>query len=331
MAKTIKFNLICDNYPVRTIEDLQEHFSVEDVYEYYKNGLLRKWLKVRGYEEQLRQVEDINCQDAIEVLKELVKIFEILECEEEDLKMYEFKLRYEKKKEMVHTENETRKNAIKMYTDEYEELKQRILDAPKDIEIIKLSLETIIEDYTWMFEHDYKNMFYAFYKNKAWLAIACLLMNEKIREYMFERRSGNSEDEDRDQMFRSCYWTIGEDYKIRDQLKGYYKCVTGMNTNESWHRLEPQGKKYMILYMTSGCYIKLTDDEIKETDEYRHVTVATTGLGKLFGINSSYAMESERKPENFLDYKDVIGKFPIVDGILYKSNSTINSLYYMEV
>ena len=31
MAKTIKFNLICDGKPVRTIEDLQENFSIEDV------------------------------------------------------------------------------------------------------------------------------------------------------------------------------------------------------------------------------------------------------------------------------------------------------------
>lgn len=330
MAKTIKFNLLCDNYPVRTIEDLQEHFNVEDVYEYYKNGLLHKWLKVRGYEEQLKKVEEINCQDAIEVLKELVKIFEILECEEEDLKMYEFKLRYEEKKVAVHTENETRKNAIKTYTDEYEELKQKILTASNDIEIIKLSLETIIEDYTWMFEHDYKNMFYTFYKNKAWLAIVCLLMNEKIREYMFERKSDDFEDEYREQMFKAC-WTIGEDYKIRDQLKDHYKCVTGLNTSEEWYRLEPQGKKYMILHMTGGSYIKLAGDETKETEEYAHVTVATAGLGKLFGINSSYAMESERKPENSLDYKDVNGKFPIVDGILYKSNCTMNSLYYMEV
>ncbi len=40
MAKTIKFNLICDNEPIRTIEDLQNHFSVEDVLAYYHNGLL---------------------------------------------------------------------------------------------------------------------------------------------------------------------------------------------------------------------------------------------------------------------------------------------------
>lgn len=49
MAKTIKFNLICDEKPVRTVEDLQNNFSIEDVLDYYRNGLLTRWLKVRGY------------------------------------------------------------------------------------------------------------------------------------------------------------------------------------------------------------------------------------------------------------------------------------------
>lgn len=44
MAKTIKFNLICDGYPARTIEDLQDHFSVEDLLDYYEKGLLAKRL-----------------------------------------------------------------------------------------------------------------------------------------------------------------------------------------------------------------------------------------------------------------------------------------------
>lgn len=60
MAKTIKFNLICDNKPIRTIEDLRENFSIEDVLEYYNNGLLQRWLLVRGYDEYLREVKNIN-------------------------------------------------------------------------------------------------------------------------------------------------------------------------------------------------------------------------------------------------------------------------------
>ena len=56
MAKTIKFSLKCDGYPVRTIEDLQNHFSIEDVLHYYKTGLLEKWLEIRRFSRELEQI-----------------------------------------------------------------------------------------------------------------------------------------------------------------------------------------------------------------------------------------------------------------------------------
>ena len=77
MAKTIKFNLICDDKPVRTIEDLQENFSIEDVLKYYQNGLLLRWLEVRGYEAEYKKVSEIREIEALEIVKELIKIFDI--------------------------------------------------------------------------------------------------------------------------------------------------------------------------------------------------------------------------------------------------------------
>lgn len=47
MAKTIKFNLICDEYPALTIEDLQNHFSVEDLLDYYEKGCWQKTFYTR--------------------------------------------------------------------------------------------------------------------------------------------------------------------------------------------------------------------------------------------------------------------------------------------
>ena len=93
MAKTIKFNLICDEKPVRTIEDLQNNFSIEDVLEYYYNGLLQRWLKVRGYETELEKVSAITTEDSMEIIKELIKIFEVsVEEEEVEESIYMLKL-----------------------------------------------------------------------------------------------------------------------------------------------------------------------------------------------------------------------------------------------
>jgi len=77
MAKTIKFNLICDNKPIRTIEDLQNNFSIEDVLAYYNNKLLHRWLEVRDYKEELEKVRAIMMDKPIEIIKELIKIFKV--------------------------------------------------------------------------------------------------------------------------------------------------------------------------------------------------------------------------------------------------------------
>lgn len=44
---------------------------------YYRNGLLCRWLKVRGYEEELKKVEEIRSEDSMGIIKELIRIFEI--------------------------------------------------------------------------------------------------------------------------------------------------------------------------------------------------------------------------------------------------------------
>lgn len=78
MAKTIKFNLICDNNPIRTIDDLQNNFSIEDVLAYYNNQLLHRWLEVRDYKEELEKVTAITVDKPVEVVKELIKIFGVI-------------------------------------------------------------------------------------------------------------------------------------------------------------------------------------------------------------------------------------------------------------
>ena len=123
MAKTIKFNLICDKYPARTIEDLQNHFSVEDMLEYYKNGLLAKWLDVRGFSRELEYVRMIRDRDPFRIIEELIRIFDI---EEDEAKIRETisDLKLKKKREEATTsirnknndENSILSNYHKRYT-----------------------------------------------------------------------------------------------------------------------------------------------------------------------------------------------------------------------
>lgn len=316
MAKTIKFNLICDNYPVRTIEDLQEHFSFEDIREYYNNRLLHKWLKVRGYEKELKMVNAINVKDTVKILKELSKIFDVTLDDEE---VYHIILREERKKKSkaVHEVTEQKEDIIQEYAKGYDELVQQILDNPDDTNKVKTNIRYIVSTYKWMFKRDYKNLFYVFYDNNAWFAIMCLLMNAESRKYYIYGSSDNASTKnegiilrkereiEREKILEYCTM-ITDDHKIREKL--HCTCVTHLNTQGQWYRLGPEGKRYMLLHMTSGSQIKLSSGkETKITKNIRQVS------------------------EDVLEWRDINGHYPIVDGILYKSNSTLNSLYYMEV
>ena len=76
MAK-IKFNLNFSGEQIRTLDDLRDNFSIEDVLDVYNNGMLVKWLDVRNYKSELEQVNAIHATNARGILTELIRIFAI--------------------------------------------------------------------------------------------------------------------------------------------------------------------------------------------------------------------------------------------------------------
>ena len=118
MAKTIKFNLILDNYPVRNLEGLKEHFSIEDMLKYFQNGLLLRWLDVRGYDRQYSEVESIDKSlDKRELVMALVKIFEVVEMDDIDIEKAVSILTYldeEKELNAIYKENAFAKKRLWM-------------------------------------------------------------------------------------------------------------------------------------------------------------------------------------------------------------------------
>ena len=84
MAKIPKFNLTMDGELVRSIEELQNNFSVDDILDHYESKRLHKWLKSRGYTDYLTKVEAIEYGDKTAIIKPLMDIFEI-DYSDEDL------------------------------------------------------------------------------------------------------------------------------------------------------------------------------------------------------------------------------------------------------
>ena len=140
-------------------------------------------------------------------------------------------------------------------------------------------------------------------KSESPLAIMCLLMNEESRDYYLPIEIGEENGKkvydtdflkDRKIMYTDiCSMIKTDDFraKLGENLITYAGVTDGY-----WKDLEPKGKKYMIIDMGSGDFVR------------------PAGLS---GGDLSSA--------------DICNKFVIVDGIDYKSNSSSRQLLYMEV
>lgn len=338
MAKTIKFNLICDDKPVRTIEDLQNNFSVEDVLYYYNNGLLRRWLKVRGYDKEAEEVASITEETPIEIVKKLIGIFKV----ESDAKKVEenvYILQYleERKKlcDIYEKQNFKTKEIIDDYRAGYIQLVDDMLKNPDDMNKIKTDIAGIVADYSWILELDHRRLFYLL-KETSPLAIMCLLMNDKSRNYYLPVLMSVADNSVEVSAASNSSEDTGDPIVVKVAIEGeMYDIIIEYNYDTETNR--DKGKMYDIICSM----IKSSDFDAKLGDK----------LHSFAGITDGYWKDLESKGKKFMiismgdgDYvrsagvqggdlssADITNKFVIVDGIDYKSNSSTRKLLYMEV
>lgn len=301
MSKTIKFNLICDGNPVRTLEDLRNNFSIEDVLTYYGNKLLHRWLLVRGFTEQLGKVESIEAKDQLEIVNKLIEIFEV-EADAAKIKEHTYVLEYNMEKEVLLEEYKNMDYKTKSILDDYHNgyriLIGTILEHKDDMPRIKAALREMITNYSELVELDYRNLFYNFVLN-APKAVFAMLMTELFRPYYLpfeDLKTANGEsDSDQEEMYREVCLSISSENTLIEVLGEDLKSFSG-NTEAYWKDVEAKGKKFMILKMENGNFIRSA------------------------GVNGGDLPNSE-----------IQNKFMILDGIDYKSNNAFHKLLYLEV
>lgn len=330
MAKTIKFNLICDDYPVRTLEDLREHFCIEDILAYYQNGLLERWLSVREYSEELKKIQEIKTDDEIKIIKKIIRIFNLDIDSSEVLKsVYMLQYKRDNLKAVQNYEKENYKvnYIIEDYFRGYQKVIDKIIQNRTDLPCIKAAVNEINDKYMILFDIDYRILFTKLY-HYAPLAIFVMLTFDDMREKYLSKNANynpffkamyglmklknissdinNSEEEKMNQEF---LLDLKEDFNIISSrissvtVSNKLKEIMGENlkvfaghTEGYWKDIEPDDKKYMILSMESGDYVR-----------------------------------SAGKSGEELGYDDIQDKFVILDGIDYKSNNSTHELLYMEV
>lgn len=356
MAKTIKFNLILDNKPVRTIDELQENFCIDDIQEFYENGLLQKWLKVRGYDEYLKKVDEIK--DKKNAIIELIKIFEI-ETSKDRIEegIYSLKFKEEKKQRLkeLNDKNYEREEVVNTYHDGYEKIKNDLIEHKEDMPRIKSAVKTIYSDYFRLLKIDFVSFFETM-EQKSPLTLFAMMMQDGYRnsglfddEYkskLLNLRPNNVSKYDSD--------TDNDWRKITDkparilQLKDYSNCV-GIRESEGMQEFAGNSRKvkkqkfengFEYRSNSSSDYVLYVEDVsgesafkmfCDETDGYWQDLEGIDTKVMVLSIPSGTKIASPKDLKTEYEKEDVNGKFLILDGLCYKSNTDSESIIYMEV
>ena len=301
MAKTIKFNLMCDGYPCRNIEDVQEHFCIEDMLEYYESGLLKRWLEVRGFKDELAEVEAIKATEVLQITEELIRIFEIL-TDEDKVKEAVSLINYQKKRQAANQANEERgyqsATVITNYVSGYDSIIKEMMKKSTPSKVVQQHINTLATDYQPLFE---KNIYTFFTTSLQDRPLVCLnlLYNEHSRKFLVPKyssidqyRTTNADDvqrlcqkieefqENKKSIFRSiqpnnfpfmlfnsiCYSTQYVNYgDLKGLFEGQIKVVNNKSTEKKV--FEKRGTRCLIVTAYDFKLVKINEDS-NGTEDY---------------------------------------------------------------
>lgn len=252
MAKTIKFNLILDNYPVRNIEGLQEHFSIEDMLKYFENGLLLRWLNVRGYDEQYAAVEAIDKSfDRKEIVTSLVKIFEVGEMDIADIEKAIGILTYldeEKELNAIYKENAyAKKQIVDDYHSGYTALIMHMEENKDNMALLKADAIQMEREYFGLFELNYYDLYFRLVES-APKAIFAILTRNAFRKYWIGEKAN-------EEIYESIKTSLLVSANAKKILGTDLKVVK-RNTQAMWDPIERAEVKVMVISIVWGTFIK---------------------------------------------------------------------------
>ena len=284
MAKTIKFNLILDNYPVRNIEGIQEHFSIEDMLKYFENGLLLRWLNVRGYDKQYAAVEAIDKSfNRKEIVKALVKIFEVVEMDDEDIEKAIGILTYldeEKMFNAIYKENAfSKKQVVDDYHSGYNALILHMEENKENMPLLKADAIQMEREYLGLFELNYYELYFRLLES-APKAIFAILTRDAFRKFWIGKEAN-------EKIYTSIKTALLTTTKAKEILGDDLKIVK-RNTQAMWDQIEKSEVKLMVISIASGTFIK----NAGEFSEKLGITDVNNKLVKFNGLEYQCNNES---------------------------------------
>ena len=291
--KKIKFRLNFGGEEIRTMENLREHFSIEDALDAYHNGTLAQWLDVWGYPDELEQLKAIQATDARGILAELLRILGVASDPEEieaGLSVVDYlegRRRFwedlKAGKLDVASQQKTSEKAINAYHEGYDALVQAILDHPNDLDYIYDRLDELATEYPNLLKLNAFDLLLCFYE-KAPLAGLALLGDTKTRPHYGKYLDVLEDDHRKSYVpLKKLFDALRDDVSFSLSIeRSLYRERVEICYDDCWDNIDeegnidfvikPAGEKYILLDKPNGCDAKYFLREVASGDEIKITT-----------------------------------------------------------
>jgi hypothetical protein len=379
MAKAIKFNLILDKNPVRSLDDLRDNFNIEDLLGAYRNGSLKRWLESRELTQEIAELDKISGDD-INAARELSRIFHG-ECTPKQLEAaaYPFEFRQKEAEKLRQYQNlkAQKDELIRAYHEGYEKLLKELEEKGEDYAFVKPGIAELFRTYSGLYRLDAEAFYTRFITNRP-LVILALLANADTRPIIAKKleeiftnlnipaltQSGAQTQSDSG-FNKTAIDAFFEKWK-KDNNQPEIKIISGRLENEG---LRNRNQHILMLDCSDDHTLNgkiLVSSEIKPAYyPFTYIPIADvpdavvsepastveSHIKTFAGATEGYWKDIQPRGKQFLVIKmergnfvrnagkngeelkaeDVNWKFPILDGIDYKSNNADHQLVYMEV
>ena len=305
MAKTVKFNMRFGDSLIRTVEDLQDNFSMEDVIAHYENGLLKKFLERRGYADFAQKIEELPSKELADdsLARELVSIFHI-DADKDTVDEYAEILRLRRENQAAYeayAQGEMKaREAVEKYFADYDKLVNCLIENKNELGKIRAGVQELLDTYSRILEKDWRALYVRLEDSGALYPICHMLTKGFFRHRWLPEIAGTSAHfNERHPDTEPVYKQLVSAFKSEiNNAQDDHPWLKKSNKADAayWEDIVAAGKTYMILQVPNGAKVRAPGD-----------------------------IDNEMVPAALND------KFINLDGIQYRHNSKIDYLYFAEV
>jgi len=266
MAKIVKFNLKFGEDTIRTLEDLQNNFSLQDVLEHFEHGLLQKFLERRGYKEEAENVKNLKADkdlDEIKKAQRLLEIFEVSEPKEAVDEAIE-SLRYRSEREqrfLAYTKNISwEQHEVDSYFERYEGIVKRLIEQNGSLGIIRENTKELLDFYKPILEKDFGQLLQRLTDNKALYPVLHMLTHE-----FFRSRWHTTTEESKLPQMDAFKIALDEaiDKAGKEETLPWIK-LYNRDSEDRWEDVEKDGNEYMIISAHYSARVRSFGSHVQE-------------------------------------------------------------------